>query len=70
MARFTKQHLHNGVSGAAAWKVITDALRAGGKSVEVRVRFIEGENRWEVRLWDGVRQDGSNAAAASENKDY
>lgn len=70
MARFTRENLPNNVSAKDAWDKITSALKAGTKSVEVLARVVEGKDTWELRYWDGIRGDKSNAAGASPNKDY
>jgi len=70
MARFTREYLNNDVSGREAWQKISDAIQSGNKSVEVRSRVVKGEDKWEVRYWDGHRKDGSNNSRASPNKDY
>ena len=70
MARFTRELLVNDVAPGEAWRQITEALKSGSKSVEVLSRVIDGEDRWELRFWDGMRDDRSNAASASPNHDY
>lgn len=70
MARFTREFLDNNVPGGVAWSRITDLIRDGAKSVEVLSRMIDGENKWELRAWEGIRKDGSNAAKASPNTDF
>jgi hypothetical protein len=70
MARFTRELLDNDVSGSDAWTRITDLIRDGAKGVEVLSRMIDGEDKWELRAWDGNRKDGSNSAKASPNTDY
>ena len=70
MARFTPTQLPDDVSASVAWLAITDALKAGNKSIEVLSRVVEGEDVWEVRAWDSIRQDRSNSARASSETDY
>jgi hypothetical protein len=70
MARFIREQLPSNVSATSAWRKITNAIRAGNKSVEVLALFVNGEEKWELRYWDGIRGDRSNAAGASENQDY
>lgn len=70
MARFTREFLPNNVSAEDAWDKIAGALKGGTKSVEVLSRVVEGKDTWELRYWDGLRANKSNAAGASPNKDY
>jgi len=70
MARFTREFLDNDVPGDDAWRKITDALKSGNKSVEVLARVIDGEDKWELRYWNSIREDRSNSGRASPNKDY
>ncbi|MBI4516422.1 MAG: hypothetical protein HY699_11480 [Deltaproteobacteria bacterium] len=70
MPRFTREYLPNNVSGTVAWGKLTDAIRAGNTSVEVLARVVNGEAKWELRSWDGIRTDESNSAGASENTDH
>lgn len=70
MARFTRVFLPSDVSPTEAWRLITEAIKNGNKSVEVLSRVIDAEEKWELRSWDGVRKDKSNSASASPNTDY
>ena len=70
MARFTPEFLNNTVLPNKAWKKITDALKNGNKSVEVLSRVINGKNKWELRCWNGKRNDGSNSKQSSKNRNY
>ncbi|MGI9458013.1 MAG: hypothetical protein ACR2NU_15720 [Aeoliella sp.] len=70
MAQFTREQLVNTVDPDEAWGVITDALKSGFKSVEVLSRVVDGDDVWEVRVWDGIRADRSNSARASSQADY
>ena len=70
MARFTREFLDNDVPAGTAWGKITDAIKSGHKSVEVRSRVVNGEDKWELRYWNAIREDKSNSGRASPNKDY
>ena len=70
MAQFTQQLLDNTVSSSKAWEKITNALKNGNKSVEVLSRVIDGNNKWELRCWNGKRNDGSNSKRASKKESY
>lgn len=70
MASFTRVFFNNDESGSVMWRHITDYLRDGAKSVEVLSRVVDGKPKWELRVWDGVRADGSNGSTASPNKEY
>ena len=68
MADFTRELLDNDVSSDEAWRRITEHIKNGAKSVEVLRRTIDGTRRWELRIWRGVRDDGSNAARTKPSR--
>lgn len=56
------------------WEAICTTIRnalTASESVEVVAMLGPGGKiKTEVRAWDGIRKDGSNAEDATEGKDY
>lgn len=70
MARFDSETHPNGVSAGVAWQRITDLIRDGAQTVEIVERSVGGAQVWEIRAWDGIRADRSNARNAPPGSDY
>ena len=47
-----------------------DALKGGHQSVEVLFRVKDHKPVWELRYWNSIRRERSNAARASPNQEY